>query len=142
MALCGTVGRKEMSTFDAVEFLCLRMYPAKLVNQARVEMGEGKSREDAEAYIEKVEIYERGFRWKQNGGVRLEAFVSDGVWLGGLHETRRHQPFVAIGPENWEDEEELTFFKAASEVHSLIDKLRTIGDAEFGNKSRPSSGPS
>ncbi|MDH3195177.1 MAG: hypothetical protein OEL78_02560, partial [Hyphomicrobiales bacterium] len=51
-----------MSTFDAVEFLCLRMYPAKLVNQARVEMGEGKSREDAEAYIEKVEIYERALR--------------------------------------------------------------------------------
>ncbi|HSG94632.1 MAG TPA: hypothetical protein VLA28_03875, partial [Afifellaceae bacterium] len=44
------------------EFLSLRMYPAKLVNQARVEVGEGKSREDAEAYIEKVEIYERALR--------------------------------------------------------------------------------
>ena len=51
-----------MSSFDAVEFLSLRMFPAKLVNQARVEVGDGKSREDAEAYIEKVEIYERALR--------------------------------------------------------------------------------
>jgi len=51
-----------MSLFDAVEYLSLRMYPAKLVNQTRVEVGDGKSREDAEAYIEKVEIYERALR--------------------------------------------------------------------------------
>ena len=51
-----------MSSFDAVEYLSLRMYPAKLVNQARVEVGEGKPREDAEAYIEKVNIYERALR--------------------------------------------------------------------------------
>ena len=51
-----------MPSFDAVEFLTLRMYPAKLVNQARVEVGEGKSREVAEAYIEKVNIYERALR--------------------------------------------------------------------------------
>jgi len=51
-----------MSSFDAVEFLSMRMFPAKLVNQARVEVGDGKSREDAEAYIEKVEIYERALQ--------------------------------------------------------------------------------
>ena len=51
-----------MSSFDAVEYLSLRMFPAKLVNQARFAVGEGKSREDAGAYIEKVEIYERALR--------------------------------------------------------------------------------
>ena len=51
-----------MSSFDAVEYLSLRMFPAKLVNQARVEVGEGKPREDAKAYIEKVDIYERALR--------------------------------------------------------------------------------
>jgi hypothetical protein len=55
-------GSEKMPPFDAVEYLSLRMYPAKLVNQTRVEVGEGKSREDAEAYIEKVEIYERALR--------------------------------------------------------------------------------
>lgn len=51
-----------MSLFDAVEYLSLRMFPAKLINQARLEVGNGKSREDAEAYIEKVNIYERALR--------------------------------------------------------------------------------
>ena len=48
-----------MSSFDAVEYLVLRMFPARLVNQARVEVSDGKIREDAETYIEKVSIYER-----------------------------------------------------------------------------------
>ena len=51
-----------MSSFDAVEYLVLRMFPARLVNQARVEVSDGKIREDAEAYIEKVNIYERALR--------------------------------------------------------------------------------
>ena len=51
-----------MSSFDAVEYLALRMFPARLVNQARVEVSDGKIREDAEAYIEKVNIYERALR--------------------------------------------------------------------------------
>lgn len=51
-----------MSLSDAVEYLVLRMFPAKLVNQARIEVGDGKSRDDAKAYIEKVNIYERALR--------------------------------------------------------------------------------
>jgi hypothetical protein len=68
------VGRK-MSSFDAVEFLSLRMFPAKLVNQARVEVGEGKPRQDAEAYMEKVEIYERALRALSDDS--LTAMVED-----------------------------------------------------------------
>ncbi len=52
----------EMSSFDAVEFLVLKMFPAKLVNFARAEMGGGKSRQDAVVYVEKVEFYERALR--------------------------------------------------------------------------------
>ena len=51
-----------MSSFDAVDYLVLRMFPARLVNQARVEVSDGKIREEAEAYIEKVNIYERALR--------------------------------------------------------------------------------
>ncbi len=51
-----------MSSFDAVEYLSLRMFPAKLVNQARLEISDGKFRDDADAYIEKVNIYERALR--------------------------------------------------------------------------------
>ena len=51
-----------MSSFDSVEFLSLRMFPGKLVNQARLEISDGKFRNDVEAYIEKVNIYERALR--------------------------------------------------------------------------------
>ncbi len=51
-----------MSSFDAVEYLVLRMFPAKLVHQARLDIGEGELLEQAEAYIEKVGIYERALR--------------------------------------------------------------------------------
>ena len=54
--------RKEMPSFDAVEFLSLRMFPGKLVNQTRLEISDGKFRDDVEAYIEKVKIYERALR--------------------------------------------------------------------------------
>ncbi len=64
-----------MSPFDAVEYLVLRMYPAKLVNQARTEVGEGETRDDAEAYIEKVNIYERALRALSDGS--LMAMVED-----------------------------------------------------------------
>jgi hypothetical protein len=56
------VGRKEISPFDAIEYLSQRMFPAKLVNKARIDVGEGKSRENAEAYTEIVRIYERTLR--------------------------------------------------------------------------------
>jgi len=48
---------KEMSSFDAVEYLVLRMFPAKLVHQACLDIGKGKPCEKAEAYIEKVRNY-------------------------------------------------------------------------------------
>ncbi len=64
-----------MSSSDAVEYLVLRMFPAKLVNQTRVGVGDGKSRKDAEAYMEKVEIYERALRGLSNES--LTALVKD-----------------------------------------------------------------
>jgi len=53
---------KNMSSFDAVEYLVLRMFPAKLINQGRFDIGEGELLEQAEAYIEKVGIYEHALR--------------------------------------------------------------------------------
>ena len=46
-----------MSSFDAVKYLVLRMFPAKLVHLARLDIGKGKLCLQAEAYIEKVRNY-------------------------------------------------------------------------------------
>jgi hypothetical protein len=77
------------------------------------------------------EIFNEGLEFKMNGGVELEVFVSDDIYLGGLHGSRSHQPFVAIGPKEWEGEEELTFFKNEEELRSFIDKLQEAGRKAF-----------
>lgn len=83
--------------------------------------------------------FERCLQHKRTGGVALDVFVSDRVWLGGAEESRPHEPFVTIGPADWEGEEELTFFKNRDEVDALITKLRETRDAAFpqtGGKSK------
>ena len=79
------------------------------------------------------ENYASGLERKLKGGVPIGAFVSDAIWLGGLQEARSHQPFVAIGPVDWDDEEELTFFKSHSEVEAFIQKLRAVSQAAFSD---------
>ena len=76
--------------------------------------------------------FNQGLAWKRSGGVALDVFVSDGIWLGGIHESRQHTPFIAIGPTDWEGEEELTFFSSRDQVESLIDRLREACDTAFG----------
>jgi len=48
-----------MAGFDAVEYLSLRLYPAKAVNRARAEVSDGKNREVAEDYVRSADIYEK-----------------------------------------------------------------------------------
>ena len=76
-------------------------------------------------------IFNKGLQWKTNGGVPLEVFVSDGIWLGGRHESRDHQPFVAIGPADWDGEDELTFFSSRSDVEKFIQKIRAAAMSAF-----------
>lgn len=80
------------------------------------------------------DIYERLLKWKAEGGVALEVFVSDGIWLGGLHEASRHSPFVAIAPRDWDSEEEVTFFQNRKQVEKLIQQLRDACDRAFGSE--------
>ena len=78
------------------------------------------------------DVFAESLNKKRNGGVRLDIFISNGVWLGGLHESRAHQPFVAVGPANWDCEDELTFFKDQSEVNDFIEKLLNVSREAFG----------
>ena len=78
-------------------------------------------------------LFNNGLRWKSDGGVPLDVFVSDGIWHGGLHESREHQPFVAIGPADWDGEEELTFFSSQSDVEDFIQRLRNAAKTAFSN---------
>ena len=71
---------------------------------------------------------------KRKGGVRLEAFVSREIWLGGRREARAHEPFVAIGPESWDDEEELSFFASRAELDEFIEQLNEAGRAAFRSR--------
>ena len=68
---------------------------------------------------------------KRKGGVKLEAFVSREIWLGGYREARAHEPFVAIGPESWEDEEELSFIASRAELDEFIEQLKEAGREAF-----------
>ena len=77
--------------------------------------------------------YAQALQWKLDGGAKLSVFVSDGTWLGGAHEARPHQAFVAIGPDDWEDEQELTFFKSRSDVDAFIGQLRAVSDTAFAD---------
>lgn len=83
------------------------------------------------------EGFASGLAWKLEGGMPIDIFVSKGIWLGGLHEMRAHQPFVAIGPLGWEGEDELTFFKNRREVESFIERLRIACDAAFLSEDDP-----
>lgn len=38
-----------------------------------------------------------------------------------------------MGPDNWDGEEELTFFKDPSEVEAFIQKLRAVSQAAFSH---------
>jgi len=77
------------------------------------------------------EFFKQTLEWKRNGGVPLEVLVSDGIWLGGMFEAKSHEAFVAIGPDNWDCEEDLTFFKSPSEVDAFIEKLRAVSKEAF-----------
>ncbi len=78
------------------------------------------------------EIFRVNLERKRMGGVELDIFVSDGIWLGGMFESRKHEPFIAIGPSNWDSEDELTFLKSESEVEAFIKKLRVCSSLAFG----------
>ena len=80
------------------------------------------------------ETFEDCVSRKRSGGVPLEAFVSREVWLGGLGESRGHEPFVAIGPANWEGEEELTFFANRAEIEAFIDMLKEVSRNAFSDE--------
>ncbi len=83
-------------------------------------------------YIKK--IFNDGLEFKLNGGVGTGVFVSDSIWLGGLWEGQPHKPFVAIGPKEWDGEEELTFFKSEKEVNDFIEKLQEASKKAFNDE--------
>lgn len=79
-------------------------------------------------------IFDEGLAYKKNGGTKLDVLVSDAIYLGGLHGERQHEPFVAVGPDDWEGDEELTFFKSKDEVDAFIEKLQEASRKAFGGK--------
>lgn len=79
------------------------------------------------------EVLERALAWKRGGGVPLTVFVSSSVWLGGVLGESVHEPFVAIAPANWEDEEEATFFGSAEELDAFIEVLKAASLAAFSD---------
>lgn len=76
-------------------------------------------------------LFDHSLNFKLQGGVPVEVFVSNGVWLGGMFESQSHQPFVALGPAEWESEEELTFFATREDVDSFLAEVRKVRDAAF-----------
>lgn len=83
------------------------------------------------------EIFRAALAFKRAGGVELDVFVSDGIWLGGMFDLKPHEPFVAIGRNDWDGEEELTFLKSADEVETFIEKLRSASGQAFGELKSP-----
>ena len=78
------------------------------------------------------EDFRRFLEHKMKGGVPLDVFVSSSVWMGGVLDSWSHRPFVAIGPDNWDGEDELSFFKNNDEVEQFIDRLREASRSAFG----------
>lgn len=64
-----------MADFDAVEYLSLRLYPAKAVNKARADVSEGRIRDAAEDYIRGAEIFEKALQALSPAA--LKALVDD-----------------------------------------------------------------
>ena len=83
------------------------------------------------ATMDSDKTFTNALKWKSSGGVQLDVFVSDGIWLGGMLESRPHEPFVAVGPSNWDCEDELSFFSSRSEVELFIEKLRSVAESAF-----------
>ena len=69
---------------------------------------------------------------KRSGGVKLDAFVSKAIWLGGHRDAQSHEPFVAVGPAEWEGEEELSFFATKADLDQFIGELKKAGREAFG----------
>ena len=77
--------------------------------------------------------FSRFLQHKKRGGVPLSVGVSRGVWMGGMHEVVEHEPFVFIGPADWEGGEELTFLSDRDAVESLIQRLRIAAKEAWGD---------
>jgi hypothetical protein len=72
--------------------------------------------------------FEEHLRHKRAGGVGLDVHVSRAVWMGGILDAWKDEPFVAVGHKGWESESELTFFSSRSQVESLVAKLQAVAD--------------
>ena len=77
-------------------------------------------------------VFDETLEWKRSGGARLDVSISDSIWLGGMFEDKSHERFVAIGPDNWDCEQDRTFFKNAAEIAAFVQKLRTVSREAFG----------
>lgn len=76
-------------------------------------------------------LFQKFLARKLAGGVTLTVHVSSRIWLGGMLESEDHQPFVALGPSDWESEEELTFFKDRAQVRDLTRRLEAAANAAW-----------
>ena len=81
------------------------------------------------------ETFNRVLKWKQSGGVQLEVFVSDGIYLGGLLGSQPHERMVAIAPRDWDAEEDVAFLTDRKQVMEFIEKLRLACSDAFGDES-------
>lgn len=78
------------------------------------------------------EEFETFLAHKRRGGTPHDVGVSDGVWLGGLTDARDHEPFVFLGPRDWEEEGQLAFFRDHDEVERFIVRMREAAQRAWG----------
>jgi len=82
---------------------------------------------------ERQSDFDRALNWKQTGGTSLVAGVSTGIWMGGMQEVVDHKPFVYVGPEEWDHESELRFFRDFEQLEAFIAELRAAAKNAWGD---------
>ena len=85
-------------------------------------------------------MFQKYVQHKRQGGVPLTVGVSTSVWMGGLDGAKPHEPFVYLGPKDWEGEEELTFLAGHEAVEALVERLREAATQAFGPRRAAPSG--
>ena len=86
------------------------------------DMNDPTTRKEFEGYL----------RFKTQGGVEQESFVSDSIGMGGMIGAIEHAPLVALGPPDWDGHDELTFFPDYRSLDLFIEALRKTAAEAWG----------
>jgi hypothetical protein len=91
-------------------------------------MTQGVLRSGGVMAINPKKDFEDALNFKRGGGVPLEAHVSSCVWMGGILDAWEHEPFVALGPKDWDSGTELTYFSSRDQIRELVAHLEAAAD--------------